>query len=401
MSIVSAAAGQTITASTQFLDENDDPVEDIIDPVTYKIYSPTRKLVYQSTGTRDGVDPSLYTATFTLPTSAPSTAQGERYRIQWNATDRIGCKYSESELFELTNAGDAPDDEQDEPSVIVYTGAPTTDFLKIYNVSPQPTVTYQMIDETGKVIASATPSAPNIVGKFAIYSVQFAANSIPLPTGVQQHYMGNWILSGGLTQQTEVESHPVYMMTPVVQTIAHALRHMFRKGILSNIEPFTTLSAGDYVHHITKGFEYINGLPPRVTAFTIAGPLPTGMTHYIEVAAAISMLREMLFAYQNDWDFQGLGTQLNVNRAQTIQSMLSELETDLQQATQAKNNWLMSGSPTATAGAGAAAKMPLSVTKITLGPETNFAAPNIPFDGIVSSYLLLGGRIGVGGGRRL
>lgn len=400
MSINSAAAGEVITASTQFLDEDDNPVTNMKLPVSYKVYDQNRHLVYDSTGVQDGVDPSLFTTTFTLPSSAIPTGAGERYSIHWVGVTTTNITFHQKELFELTNAGDAPESVYPK-DVVVVPGQPFFDQIKIKNVSPQPTVTYSIIDERGTVIATGNPQM-TVVGDCAVYTCVFT-QAIPVPTGVQQHYMGNWVLTGGLAVAPEVEGHPVYVLTPVVQTISHAIYKMLAKGILENVEPFLSWSAGEYAHHVTKGFEYINGLPPRVTAFTIAGPLPAGMTHYLELAAMVSALREQLFAYQSAWEFQGLGTQLTVSRAESINSMISTLQTDLDKASDIKKNWLYSGSPSGNAAAGAGSKMPLSASRITLGPSTNFAAPNIPFDGIVSSsYLLTGGGRGTtSGGRRL
>lgn len=391
MTITNAAAGETINASAQFLDEDDDPVLTIKPPVTWRIFAPNRSMVLEGTGVQDSVDPSLFTAVFTLPSSAPATGAGENYQLKWNARTTAGATFSQVELFELTNSGDVPDTVSP-MNVVAIPGQPFIDQIKIMNVSPAPTVSYSIIDETGAVIATSQPSGPVIVGKYAVYTVAFAADAIPVPQGVQQHYLGNWVLSGGLLSAPEVESHAVYVMTPVMQTIAQAMYVKLGKGILENVEPFLSWTAGEYAHHITKAFDYINGQKPRVTGYSIKGPLPTGMTHYLEVAAMRSALQAQLFAYQSSWDFQGLGVQLTVNRSEVISTMISSFEAELEKVPEIKTNWLYSGSPSSLASAGLASRMPLSVTGITLSPSTNFAAPNIPFQAIVPSVYLINAR---------
>jgi hypothetical protein len=398
MSIIGAAAGQAITASTRFTDENGNAVINIQLPVTFKIFDPFMRLVYSNTAVQDSVDPALFTATFTLPASCPPTDPGENYRLQWHAKTTSRFVLTETEQFALTNPGNEPDDLYPK-DVTIIPSQPWMDQFKINYTATPPNVSYKVYDEHGTLITSQTPGEPVKVGNFLIYTVTFP-NSLPPPTGVQQHYMGNWIaVDPNNTYPPQIESHPIYVLTATLQTICHAVYRMLSGGILQNVGPFLTWTAGEIAHHSIKGFEVVNGMPPRTSPFSITYGLPVGLTQYIEKAAMVSALREQQFAYMNDWDFQGLGVQLNVNRS-AIADLISQLSADLEKGPDAKRNWYASGAPVGTV-ANAFKPRPLSASQIVLGPATNFVAPNLGFEARVSSYLALGARGITGSNRRL
>jgi hypothetical protein len=403
MSILNAKAGQTVSASVRFTDEDGNPVTDAKTPVTYKVLDPQLRLVLSDIGVQDSVDLSLFTCTFTLPAGLPATEAGQSYRLQWTMKTRIGLQYSSYEMFTVEAAGVDPDSSYPN-DVVIAPGAGFVDKIHLHNTGAQPTVSFTIIDEMGRVISTKTPTVDASHASYTVYSVEYTAEeaqALGVPTGVQQHYVANWLCIGGGLEQPQVESHPVYVITPQLQTIMLAIYKMFSDGILENVEPYLVWTAGTIAHHAIKGFEYVNGAGVRVTGFSIATPLPSGLTQYIEKAGMVSALRAQAFAYQADWDFQGAGVQLNVNRASTLSDLIGQLSGDLEKLADAKKTWLNSGQPYAAATAGAATRTPMTTTEIGIGPSTNWAARNIPFDAVMPSFLFTGSTLGPRGGRRL
>jgi hypothetical protein len=403
MSIVNAVAGQSVNASTRFTDEEGVPIGNIALPVTYKIFDPQMRLVLTDNAVQDSIDASLFTATFTLPASLPPSQNGQDYRIQWLMKTTYGTTARNTENFAVGSSGDDPDSFYPK-DVLIVPGAGFIDRVKLNNVGTLPTVVYNIIDEAGRVLYRQTISPDTSSGRFAVYTAEFtpsAADGLGVPTGVQQHYIGNWFMTGGDLQQPEVESHPIYVLTPALQTIILAVYKLMSDGILVNVDPYLTWTAGQFAHHAIKGFEYVNSAGIRITGFTINSPLPSGLTQYIEKAAMVSAMRAQLFAYSSDWDFQGSGVQLNVNRSSTLTDMISQLQSDLDKLPDAKKAWLNSGQPTGSAISGKTSPTPMSATALSIGPSTNYAAKGVPFEAIMPSFLTVSNFAGPRGGRRL
>lgn len=405
MSIVNAVAGQVVNASIRFTDEDGTPILNAQTPVSYKIFDPNMRLVLSDSAVQDTVDLALFTATFTLPDSLPASQQGQKYRIQWSMKTVARASFSSYEQFDVTRTDNA-DDSFYPKDVVIIPGMGFIDKISLKNNTRLPTVNYSIIDESGRVLSIQTVTDPDVSSsEYAVYTVEFTAAqaaSFGVPTGVQQHYMGNWFLTGGALQQPETESHPIYVITPQLQTIMHAIYKMLADGILENIDHYITWTAGQFAHHAIKGFEWLNGIGLRITGFTINTGLPVGLTQYIEKAAMVSALRAQAFAYQSGWDFQGAGVQLNVDRNSAISDLIGQLTSDLDKAADAKKAWLNSGQPISNAIAAKSSKTPMTVTEIGLGPSTNYAAPHVPFNAVMPSFLSIGAFIGgTRGGRKL
>ena len=417
MSIVSAVVGSDVNASVRFLDIDDEPVLDARLPVTYRVFDMNGNLVLTNSGIQDSVDRSLFTCSFTLPSSAKITEQGQTYRLQWSMTTVSKEKYDSRETFTVTASGGDissyyPKD------VVVIPGYGFFDRIALSQLvditDPAFAVEYKVITEQGCVSAKgvfpppfpASPTDPVItaavVNGAPVLTVTFTAQqaaALGIPKGVQQHFMGNWYVNSPVMDGPEIDAHPIYVITSRLQMLTNALYKMLSNGILQNVEPYLTWNAGVFAHHAIKGFEVVNNASPRVTAFSIDTPFPVGLTQFIEKAGMVSALRAQLMAYQNDWDFQGAGVQLNVNRSGSIEAMISQLQGDLDKVDAAKRNWLNSGRPVDSTYAALTSKTPMVASQITLSDNTNWVAPDVPFDGIVPAYLMvnsvfIGGRGG-------
>lgn len=405
MSIINAKAGQAVNASIRFTDEFGSPITNPALPVNYRVLDPKLRLVLADVGMQDTVDPSLFTCTFTLPEGLPATEPGQNYRLQWTMKTTTGLSFSSYEMFTVEVLGDDPDSSYP-TDVVIPPGAGFVDRIHIKNSGAQPTVTFTIVDENSFVVDNTqTPTADATVNPaYTVYSVNYSAaqaQGLGIPGGVQQHYIGNWLCVGGGLPEAVVEAHPIYVITAQLQTIMLAVYKMLADGILENVDPYLVWTAGTIAHHAIKGFEYVNGSGIRVTGFSIGTGLPVGLTQYIEKAAMVSALRAQSFAYQTDWDFQGSGVQLNVNRSSTISDMISQLSGDLEKLADAKKAWLNSGRPLTSVAAGNATRTPMSATQIGIGPSTVWAAKDVPFEAEYPSFLVTGPLFGSRGGRRL
>jgi hypothetical protein len=295
--------------------------------------------------------------------------------------------YSEREYFNVVDLAKDPDSFFVK-DIVIIPGAGFIDRININHTASPPVASYRIIDEYGVEIVRKQPSY-SFTGKIGTFQVSFTAEEasrIPYPRGVQQHYVGNWVMSGGDLESDEIESRPVYFLTPQAQTIVLAMHKMLDEGVLRNVKPFMTWTTGGFLHHVLKGFNVVNSFAPRVTAFSIYNPLPVGLVDLIEKAAMVSALSAQLSAVQSTWDFQGAGVQLNVDRVSAISDLISRLQSDLDKGPEAKKTWLNSGKPVASLNAAVAAKTPISASKITVHPDTNIAMQT-NFEAVAPSML--------------
>jgi|APMI01.1.fsa_nt_gi hypothetical protein len=402
MAVELVTAGQAFQASVQFTDDFGDDVA-ASGTVRYRVMDPNMRLVVQGAASVDSVNASLYVATITLPSSVPPTEPGQAYTIQWRMKGVDGERYTVNDQFRVT-AYDLDPDSYYPKDVVIIPGSGFVDRIKMQKTATPPDVIYSIITETGMTLATKTPVMTEVGGYYS-FTVKFTkeeAASLGVPTGVQQHYIGNWRVTDDLDFD-EVESRPVYVLTPQAQTIVHAMYKMLSEGVVQNIEPYTTATVGTYLHHAIKGFAKVNGMPPRSTAFSINAPFPVGLIDLIEKAGMVSYLQSLLASVNSNWEFQGAGVQLNVDRTTSVQSMIDQFNQDLEKGPDIKKAWFNSGQPLQTTAAANSSKMPILTRHMTVGAYTNIAITGIPHEAIAPSYLTLSQNVFTsrGGGKKL
>lgn len=396
-----AAPGEVVTVSAKFYDEDGLPILTATGSVKYTVYDPANRLVLKGTATQDLLDLALFGATFTIPQTAPATQNNDKYQLTWRLKTIGGESHSMSEAFDVIPTGD-DEAQANATSLVYYPGTAFTCAFQFQKYSNPSTVTFSVIDETGVEVATAIPVLTSD-GRTDTFSIDIPAGlPTAAPTGNQGILMAIWQLrNSALGSHVEIQSYPIYYITPYMLTLVHAMQQMLDKGVLRHVHPYLAWDTPTFIHHMLKGFEYVNGSPPKITAFSQYTSLPVGLTQFIEKSAAVSALRAQLMAEaQSSFDFQGMQTQLTVDRTPILESLIGQYNADLEKLPDWKKNWITSGSPVAApAAVNTNATDGNIYSAITGGPYTNyegFVADEAYSPGVVSSFGI-GYR---GGGRR-
>lgn len=374
---------EVVSKSVQFTDDDGDPVYDIVAPVKYFVYSPDGKKVLSGSATVDPQDASFYTLNFTIPANMPYTEGGEFARLKIRGKDYYDNSYVIEERFEVLEAGDE-NAVSTNKNVVTTVTSPLTASTEIPASLGNTTATFQVLNEQNQVVHNA-PVTSVVKNGRRIFTANSVSHGLQPSSNVHGAYLGQWVITGGSLTGPEIETCMVYVLNAQAMLMMESLRSLLDKGWLANIHPYLSWDAASFIQYLNKGFDVINSMAPRTTTFSMNAPLPIGLTVYIETAAAVQALRAQQLAESNSsFDFQGLGVQLNVDRFPALDSIISQLTSDLDRAAEAKKAWVNSGSPTGpvTPGGTDRMKSPI-VSAITLGPNTNYAQIDIMDSAIV------------------
>jgi hypothetical protein len=199
-------------------------------------------------------------------------------------------------------------------------------------------------------------SSPTTYGTSIVYLFDFSAYSqgaIYSPAGsIDTHIMtsfgtGNvvwtYLLSDGITENEEI--HPFYTVSAHSMQFLTAIKKMVDKARIGDVNKYLEYTMSDLCHALTRGADYVMQSPPVTGGFPLE-QIPVALKDYIVKAGAIDILRAQYQAEgMSQFDFQGLRTQLTVDRTQYLAQLISELEADLQGLPAAKNIWLGQGAP--------------------------------------------------------
>ena len=391
MAIIRAAPGEVVNARVQFTDDDDDPIIDITGIVQYRVYSPDGRTLVRSAATVDPADSSIYTASFTMPANTPVSENGEKAKFVMVGTDSEGNKYQHKEWFDVIGAGDDTVMANRRHVVTTQTTGFSTTFSLPADVDVD-SVTFTLYNDNSEPMVVRADPPSTIVGGNRIYKTTFPkGHGYPPSSSISGAYLGEWRAEGGDLEDDEVETVNVYILNPQAMLLMDDMRAMLDKGDLRNIHPYLSWNAETFIQHLNEGFEYVNGAPTTTTNFSINRPLPVGLTRFIKIAAELSALRAQYLAESqtSNINFQGLGVQLDIDRLTGLQTLMDQLNAELEKLPDWKKNWIQSGSPVGNTNSAGSRKQPLA-SGIVISEATNYANPWVYDEGLS----LLGGRRG-------
>lgn len=361
MSLVSAVPGQTVNTTLQL-------PKAAVGPVKWTVRSPRGKLVASGQSAPSG---QLCIVGFVLPSEIEIPVDGSRFSI--TATDGAS---SVSEYFEVVD----PDGIEVEHGVEVayMAGTQLADSLILEHAADEVKVTVMLLDGS-TLVSNVVVDVDAVVRRGRAYVYRYVSGS-PLDTRTMSTLgvgtiLWSYTLEGAELPQQEL--HPFYTVTPYSADFANAIRKLVDKARIGDTNNYLGITMTDLMHAVIRGADYVMQSEPMMTGFAL-DQMPRMLRDYIIKAGAVDLLRAQYLAEgMSQGDFQGLGVQLNVDRTQYLDQLISQLTADLEKLPSAKNKWLQQGAPLGAQLA--SGKRPIGVLGLTTGSYTNMPMAPLPF----------------------
>lgn len=362
MSLVSAVPGQTVSTTIQLPKAAGGPVK-------WTVRSPRGRLVASGQSAPSG---QLCLVSFVLPSEVEIPLDGSRYAI--TVSDGVSTA---TEYFEVVD----PDGIEVEHGVEVgyMFGQKLADSLILPGPADEVSVTALLLD--GSVLIASTPiDVDNDVSRRGDAYVYKFVSSGAVDTrpntsmGVGTLVWSYTLADAELPQQ---ELHPFYTITPYAADFANAIRKIVDKARIGDANRYLDITMTDLMHAVIRGADYVMQSEPLATGFAL-NQMPRMLRDYIIKAGAIDILRAQYLAEgMSQGDFQGLGVQLNVDRTQYLDQLISQLSAELEKLPSAKNKWMQQGSPLGAQLA--SGKRPIGVLGLSTGTYSNMPMVPLPF----------------------
>jgi hypothetical protein len=312
----------------------------VIGGVTYSVTTPNGLVVSSGVAIQDLVNAALWHVTFTIPASAPLTEPDQRYNLCWRAKSSSET-VSNNVSFQVTDQA-VPDPIQ--PAIITFEN---TEFspvlilpvntisslsLRILNMTNQPVITLpDLLNPSGP---DPAPITPTVSGANYIYSVPIddpdQLSVMTLSANGLTTYLSyfNYTDAEG-NKLTEVQ--PIYLANALIMSAMNDVRQFC--DMLRNNDSVIELRITDIklIHFVFKGMERLNATSPYNFTFNFTSLGQNYQFYFWMVKCAQYELLSALYLAEGmtAFDFQGMTVQLNSDRTQYIQTLMSDLKNDI------------------------------------------------------------------------
>lgn len=349
MPVVSVTRGQPATAEVFFRNPDQTPFAGNT-PARYTVLDFKNNLVVQGNATQDMTNASHWLATFTIPLSAPVSDINQNYAVLWyiaNSTNSMSAieyfkvisdvdlipPFEEAQLL-MDGLGDGAIPGQS----TVYTDTLVLNTNKLESLS----VTLRTVTDSTLFSYTSIPLVPSAIvnGKYyyCINSTDATVDNLtgnpvgpgPVPGLVAANmgvcpYFAYWQyqIQG---QPPQLEIHPIYVINGVAVMLMNDIRRQL--DAIRNEDMITQLRWTDIrlFHFALQGIQTINESKPTITGWTLRS-LPTQFYHLANQAGCLEAVKSQYIAEgYTTFDMQGAAVQMNADRTQYLQSMISQYE---------------------------------------------------------------------------
>ena len=172
----------------------------------------------------------------------------------------------------------------------------------------------------------------------------------------------------------ETMTYKVWVCTPQMLNAASQLENFVNKSRISNVIPELRYAQSDLMLALSRGLEMFNSLGPALSAFD-----GTNMQGYLldswVICSCINLLNMQYMAEGSlAFDFSGQSVSLNIDRTQYIDSILSKLDSMVENQVKPVKRLLARNGVMSGSGAVGSQSMNsnFGITTLTLSPTTRF-----------------------------
>lgn len=348
--------GVTTAADTYFYQDGSTSPLIVAGGVTYQIFAPNNLLVDSGAANQDSGNAAHWTINFTIPKTAPITSADQRYTLKWRAATDNGSIYSTQEYFKLVDpvSPDAVD-----TAVITLAGAPfnanllvaentlSTLSLRVLNADGVPVISLGNL--VGSGASPPGPISPVAAGDSYVYSVPVNDPTWLAPLVIRNSgltaYFSYFNYTGAAGNQ-ETEVQPLYIINAIMLNMMHDVRQFV--DMLRNNDAVVELRITEIklAQFVIQGLLRLNACPPANFTFDFNTLGQYQQFYFYALKCAQYELLSALYLAEGmtAFDLQGMSVQLTSDRSQYIQTLMSDIRTDLDNnMPKAKSQYARSG----------------------------------------------------------
>lgn len=324
-----AVIGREVTFRADFSDDAEEPL-DLQSAPTFKIYSHDGDFITSGSGAQDMGAPAYWTASVTIPTSAPTTDEPEQfYKIKWRATDETGDEWTQIERFKVFSGLDE-EDGPIEPVIIMQGDLDAEDMIRADKVVTN--ISIKLVDpftnDSEEIYSEMNPDAYSTNGAY-VYKVTLDLEEVAaeLNPGVLCRQL-QWTITYDDGKRSR-EIHDLYIINSMMAKYISDVRSRIDKGGLWDFNAALRIHDWEICGALLIGLDRMNVNPATITAFNL-GNIPLSFNSFLLDLTCIEILRRLYLAYgMSAFDFSGQATQLSSDQTQYIQTMIDALGSDI------------------------------------------------------------------------
>lgn len=332
-------------------------------PVNFTVRDFNNILISSGICSQDTIDTSKWTATFTIPTSAPNTIdENSLYTLTYTADLPNNTSKEVSRLFEVQD--DIFQVLNESVPLVLTIDMPLKDNLLITQPFTVDSYSVTLRTDDGNILWNdgpfVNPSVYLTNSNYNIYVYQSTSlmsailNSNQAPGNLQIEW--NYVVNG----QNYLKINPVYILNSKGFSLVTDLRMTIDKARIVDIDPNMVWRDHEFLHFVLKGIQRINASNPPST-FDI-NTIPTSLFYAVSQAAIVELCKSWYIALgQKSFDFQGQDIQLNIDLTQYIQTLMDQSNSWLSESLKDTKTSVMVNAATGAKG----------FTTISVSPSTN------------------------------
>src|SRR6266481_622828 len=329
--LTSTLRGSTSVTSAEFYSSDGVTPFVATGPAAFAVYDFNRNLVVSGVGVQSISQTQQWSATFTIPLTAPIPLMGEKYYITWVISNtNTNQTQTAIEYFFVKAEGDPISLESGR---LVLPNGTFTDTLVVPTLITN--INLRVLNENGMAllqspVSTSTPN-PRVINDSFLYDYTSPTPVLGLTTGLGiAPFFAEWSYLDG-NGLPAVEIHPIYIISTKMYMFVDGVRRIVDKIRNLDVNPNLQYTELDLAHYVLEGIQRINAHAPTLTAYSPESMTPV-LYPWVKKAGVVAALQAQYLAEgMTDIDFQGATVQLNMDRTQYIQTMLDQFNTDIDQ----------------------------------------------------------------------
>ena len=314
-----AVDGSVITATTLFLDEDDNTILPAPGYPKVALLDKDKTVIAQYVATPT-TNPGEWEAAISLPNIG--LERSEEFRLRWRMRSSTDEKYQNFDTVLIDPKVDRRDSE-----IVVLQDDEEVEFSIPFPYAAATNSKFQVYTGNNEALSgSISLEDPGITVTVGAEKSLVSFPSLLLQPSLKANLL---VLKARLNGRPRTYSYRYWCITPQIALASSMLEDFLNKSRIQNVIPELEYTAGDILGYLERGLYLFNmtGMPTTFNGTNMQGMLLDGwLTCSSYYALATQLIAEGSLAF----DFSGQGISLNVDRTPQLDSALGRIEARIQ-----------------------------------------------------------------------